>query len=307
MRVLAAALVASVVALAAVAPTPARAAPCCMSATAFGTGRLLIWEDFAFGLRTSVAGGLGQWDEDGAWHPYDGYGELEWRSEVWGMGALSRRASVFARVPFVATHRTAGDLDGFGGGLADVSAGLRYELLTIGEYLELPAIALTLSVTAPTGRATWGAATPLGVDVTGRGAWALGAGVSVEHTEMPWFVRLDLGVTVPLPAARPDLGGVDQRFGPELATALAGGVELTDGVVTSLVARLTWASEIVLDGRAVDGSGRLDVGLGAALSWRFEAHWTLQLAVDTGIFADGLGDNQPGRVTGTAGVRYGVF
>jgi len=302
------ALAASLAAGLIVAAAPqAGAAPCCMSATAFGTGRLLIWEDLAVGLRTSVAGGLGQWDGDGDWHPYVGYDELEWRSEIWGMGALSRRASVFARLPFVATRRAAGDLDGFGGGLADVSAGLRYELLTIGEYVELPAIALTLSVTAPTGRATWGAATPLGVDVTGRGAWALGAGVSVEHTELPWFVRFDLGVTVPLPAARPDLGGVDQRFGPELATDVAGGVELTDGVVTSLVARLTWAGEIVLDGRSVADSGRLDVGLGAALSWRFDPHWTLQLAVDTGLFADGLGDNQAGRVTGTVGLRYGVF
>ncbi|TNF24863.1 MAG: hypothetical protein EP329_24050 [Deltaproteobacteria bacterium] len=284
----------------------AEAAPCCMSATAFGTGRLLIWEDAAVGLRTSLARGLGQWDGDGQWRPYDGYDELEWRSELWGMAALSRRASLFARAPFVATRRHAGALDGFDGGLADVSAGLRYEILSIGEVLELPAIAVTVSVTAPTGRPTWDAATPLGVDVTGRGAWALGAGLSLEHTAMPWFVRVDVGATVPLPAERPDLG-VDQRFGPELVTDVAGGVELTEGLVTSLVARLTWASEIVLDGASVDGSGRLDVGLGAALSWRFAYHWTLQLAVDTGLFVDGLGDNQPGRLTGTLGLRYGVF
>lgn len=292
--------------LASAGGTPAQAAPCCMSATAFGTGRLLIWEDAALGVITSVAAGLGHWDADGDWHAYRGYDELEWRSELWGMLALSRRASVFARAPFVATRRAAGGLDGFGGGLADVSAGLRYELLAIGEYLELPAIALTVSVTAPTGRPTWDATTPLGVDVTGRGAWALAAGVSLEHTQLPWFVRLDLGTVVPLPAERPDLG-VDQRFGPELVSALGGGVEVSDGVVTSLVARLTWASAIVLDGRTVGDSERLDLGLGAALSWRLEHHWTLQVALDTGLFASGLGDNQPGRLTGTLGLRYGVF
>ena len=47
------------------APSPAFAAPCCMSATAFGIGRLLIWEEFAMGTRLSWLHGVGTWDSTG--------------------------------------------------------------------------------------------------------------------------------------------------------------------------------------------------------------------------------------------------
>ncbi|HRE92199.1 MAG TPA: hypothetical protein PK095_23995, partial [Myxococcota bacterium] len=70
---------------------------------AFGIGRLLIWEDFALGLRTSLSPGLGDWDKDGHWRSWDGagYHETEWRSELWALAGIDRRASIFARVPAV--------------------------------------------------------------------------------------------------------------------------------------------------------------------------------------------------------------
>jgi hypothetical protein len=285
---------------------PARAAPCCMSATAFGMGRLLIWEDFALGLRTSLTPTLGAWDGDGRWVDYDRYEELEWRTEIWGLFAVDRRLSAYLRVPALVIERSSASASDLGGGLGDVALGARWEVLQIGEYEELPAVALTFTLLVPTGRATDEARTALGVDVTGRGAWVLAAGVSAEYTRLPWFVRLDLGVSVPLPAEREDLG-VDQRLGPSLDVALSGGVEVAHDMVLSLVPRLTWEAETRLAEEAVAGSDRLDVGIGLAGSWRFDPHWTLQAAVDTGVFVGGLGKNQPGRVTSTLGLRYGSF
>lgn len=282
----------------------AAAAPCCMSATAFGMGRLAIWEDFALGLRTSLSPALGAWDAEGHWSSYDDYADLEWRSELWALVALDRRLSAFVRLPVVATLRSAGSLSGFGGGLGEVSLGARYEVLAIGEIAELPAIALTLAVLAPTGRATEDAETPLGVDVTGRGAWVLSAGLSLEVTRVPWFVRLDLGLSVPLPARRDDLG-VSQRLGPSFDLGLAGGVEVSPRVVVSLASHLMLSSDNILDGTAVPHSDRLELGLGPAVSWHFAWSWTLQLGVDSGLFLSDLGQNLPGRVTTTLGLRYG--
>ncbi len=305
-----ASLAAAATLLAAVAaPAAAHAAACCMSATAFGAGRLLIWEDFAVGLRTSVSPALGDWDQAGRWRPYRDYADLEWRTELWGMAALSRRASAFARVPWLVNRRAsqgATPIDDLGTGLADVSAGLRYELLAVGEYVELPAVALTATVTAPTGRATHDATTPLGVDVTGRGAWVASAGLSLERTHLPWYARLDLGVSIPLPAHRPDVDAT-QRYGVELSAVAAGGAELSRDLVLSLVTRASWQAPLTLAGRSIEGSDRADLGLGLAASWRLTPNWTAQAALDTGLFLDGLGDNHPGRITTTLGLRYGHF
>lgn len=283
-----------------------QASPCCMSATSFGVGRLLLGEDFALGLRMSLTPALGAWDSAGLWRAYGAYDELEWRSELWGLVGIGERFSLSARVPVVVLARSAGPLDELGGGLGDVALGARYELSAVGEYGSWPALALTLGVAAPTGRATEDARTALGVDVTGRGAWVLAAGLGAEVTGVHWFVRLDLGVSVPLPAERSDLG-VDQRLGPSVDIAVTGGVEVARDVVVSLVPRVTWEAETVLAGATVADSDRLDVGLALAGSWRVDLHWTVQASIDTGVFLDDLGKNQPGRVMTTLGVRYGSF
>lgn len=287
-------------------PRAASAAPCCMSATAFGVGRLLIWEDFALGVRTALGSAVGGWDHEGAWQGAGDYGEHEWRSEVWALVGLDRRASISLRVPAVVLARSTLHERDLGGGLGDVAAGLRYELLAIGEILELPAIAATIAVVAPTGRAPEDAKTPLAVDVTGRGAWVIALGVELEVTRLPWYARLDLGVSVPLPNRRDDLGA-EQRLGVALEVAVAGGLEVADDVVLSLVPRFTWGEETHLGDKALAGSGRRELGLTLAGSWRFDPRWTLQASVDGPIAVDQVGMNQSGRVTTTLGLRYGSF
>ena len=249
---------------------------------------------------------MGTWDSTGTYTPYGDYVEEEVRAELWAMGALSRRTALFGRVPVSLMHREAGALSDTGGGLADISLGVRHEFLQIGEVLELPAIALTAAVLAPTGRAPDAATQPLGADTTGRGAFALSAGLSFEITRLPWFVRLDLGAVVPLPFTREDTGKI-QRFGPEVDVAVSGGLEVGRGVVISLVAPIAWHAPLTIDGDEIPDSERLDLGLGLAGSVALDGHWTAQLSVDTGVFIDGAGDNTPARITSVAGLRYGYF
>ncbi|MCB9644569.1 MAG: transporter [Myxococcales bacterium] len=288
-------------------PSRADAAACCVSATVSGVGRLRNWEHFAVGLRTSLLAGTGQWDTKALWHGYgDDYQEHEWRSELWGLVGVHRRVSLFARVPWSVNYRKVGTQDAWDGWFGDLQAGARFELISIGQFLHVPAVALIVGVTAPTGRATGQAQNPLAADVTGRGAWMLSAGVTIEKTFYPGFVQLNAGVQVPLPSEREDLG-VWQRFGPGIPVTLSGGVELGDTVVLALVARFFWEDQLVLGDRTIAGSSRIDAGIGLSASWSFDPHWTVQAMFDAGILADGWGLNQPGRLFVSLGLRYGYF
>ena len=297
-----------VAAIACLSGARAEASPCCVSATAHGVGRLLMWEDWAVGMRTSMALGVGGWDTAGDFRAFgDTYAEQEWRQELWTLVGLVRRVELHARVPAVLTHRRAGSASETGGGLGDVQAGLRYEIVPFGGPPPVSGVATTLAVVAPTGRPLFSAHRPLGTDATGRGAWVVVAALALEQTRMPWFVQLEIGASLPLPMERGDLEVV-QRFGPGLQIAPIGGVEVVPGsVVVSLTGYLSWEAPLTLDGRTVADSSHLDTGLGAAASWRVLPHWTLQVSAATGLFLDGLGANQPGRVTATVGVRYGHF
>lgn len=287
---------------------PVHAGACCMSATAVGSGRLLNWEDAAIGLNTSVAFTLGEWTQDGTWRSFDDYDEVEVRGTLWGMARLGRRTSVSVAIPAVLNFRSVGDQSAWGGFLGDVSAGFRWDPRLVAEDSSLvPAVAVVASVTVPTGRATGGTASgKLGENATGRGAWVISAGVILETVVMPWFARLELHTSVPMPSASGP-GGGSLRFGPGLSGGLSGGHALTTELTLALAWRWLWESSHVIDGTTVEGSERFDTGLTLALSWRFDTHWTMTTSVDTGIFADGAGDNGFGRVTATVGFRYGAF
>lgn len=288
------------------APPQVHAAACCISATAVGTGRLLNWEDGAVGLLKSASYALGHWDTDGEWKPFEGYGELELKATLWGMARLSRRALVSLSVPATLNHRWTDSMSTWGGFLADVSVGFRYDPLLVGEYEELPAVAIVFGVSAPTGRVPGPDTGKLGEGATGRGAWLLSAGVVLEKTVVPWFVRLETIVNVPLPGA-PGPRGADLWFGPGVSGTLSGGYAFDPQTTIALLYRFNWESDQRVDGRVVGDSERLDMGVGLSFSWRFHDHWTVTGSIDTGLFADSAGNNVFGRTTITSGLRYGMF
>lgn len=289
-------------------PTRARAAACCTSAAVFGVGRLTVWEDAAFGVRTGVSDGLGLWRSDGSWSRYpDGYADLEGRAEAWALVRASDRLQFFLRAPGVVNHRAAGALSEWGGGLGDGQVGGRYELVGVGEYLELPAIAVSGSVLLPTGRRAEDVTTPLGTDATGRGVWGAALALEVEHNLAPWFVRLDAGVRATLGFTRSDLGVV-QRYGPGVTAALSGGRALEgDRVVLAVLVQFDHEGALQLGDRVIDSSSSRALTASLACSWRLHPHWTLQSSLSTGVLADQLGANRPGQVGFVIGVRHGVF
>ncbi|MBS1153119.1 MAG: putative MetA-pathway of phenol degradation [Myxococcaceae bacterium] len=291
----------------ALATTAAEASPCCLSASAFGVGRLAPWESAAAISGVSVAAAVGWWDESGRFYgDAAGSSDLELRVQQAAVVSLVPGVELSGRVPWVLNRRTADGLAELGNGAGDGALGLRAQLTEEGDHGPLPAIALNLGLTLPFGRPMAISRSLLASDVTGRGAWALAASLSFEYVSDPWYLQVNAGGLVPLPMAS-YLPGISQRFGPGLDLSIAGGRELTSSLVVSVLASLTLESALVLGDSAVAGSQAHTVMVSPSLSWKFSPHWTLQASVESGVFLTGFGANRQGRAAISTALRYGFF
>lgn len=294
-------------ALAAV-PRPARAAACCVSATSFGVGRLLAWEDAAAGVQVGHARSLGQWDSGGAlrWNP-PSYAEGQSTAQAWGIVRVHDRVQLQAWVPVVVNDRQSGRVSQVAGGLGDVGAAARLEVLKIGEYQGLPSLAFTAGALAPTGTRVEDTRPPLFAGATGRGAWGGSLAAEAEYAFLPWFVRLDGGVSGYLPFRRADTGAT-QRYGRVLQASVSTGRELApDVLVAALALTGEWESPVVLGGAELPGSGARQYSVAGSLAWRFDPRWTVTGGVTSNVWPDGAARNRDARVGFTLGVRRGHF
>lgn len=284
----------------------AGAAACCTSATAFGVGRLLVWEDAAVGVRLGHSRSLGGWDGAGV-RRRDGVSDGLTTVEPWAILRLAPRLQLQARAPLLANDRAAGARRQLAGGPGDAGIGLRVEVLSPGEYVGLPAVAFTVSGVAPTGRRVEQTRGPLFAGATGRGAWGGSLAAEVEHARMPWFVRLDAGITLLAPFRRTD-GGARQQDGPIGQVALGAGLEVVPDVLVAAAAlQGEWEAAHRVDGATVRGSGARAATWSASASWRASPHWTWVVALSGPVWLDGGGRNRDGRLGFTLGARHGFF
>jgi hypothetical protein len=289
-------------------PQVARAAACCTSATSFGIGRLLAWEDAAYGVQLSHARSLGQWDATGSlrWNGGDFSDGLS-QVQPWGILKLHDRVQLQAWLPIVVNDRRSGTTSQVAGGLGDAGAAVRLELAKIGEYQGLPSFAVTAGAVAPTGRRVEQTKAPLFAGTTGRGAWGGSLAAEVEYAFLPWFVRVEGGVTAFLPFERTDTGQ-SQRYGPVAVASASTGLELVPDVLVAAVALMgEWQSSIHLDGARVPDSRAYAYTLGTSMAWRVDPKWSLVWSITNTVWPDGGGMNRDARVGFTMGVRHGVF
>lgn len=299
-----AALLAALIALAAPA---AQASVCCMTTGIFGVGRLGLWEQSAAGLRTTGADTLGAWSADGRWRPNpQGWVDSELRLDVYGLLRLTERGQIHAMVPIFENRRGLDDEVVLAGGLGDLELGVRYEVLTIGEHEGLPALGLTASLLLPSGVRPEEAEQEFDADATGRGALGASGAVSIEESFGKAFVRADLGGTLYAPFVRVDLRQT-QRYGPTLAAAASGGGAVLDGLLLGVMAGVVHDLPIVLGDEEEPDSAATSASAGVLASWAIDPHWTLLANASSGLFVDALGQNRPGRISASIGVRYAYF
>lgn len=250
------------------------AGACCTSAASFGVGRLLMWEKAAVGLNTSIARDLK--------YPFS-----IWRTEAFGMLGITERLSGFALAPWVVPIRYEDDLS-MNHNIGDVQSGVRYQVIHIGEYTQLPSLALTSTVTFPTG--TPGSKS---VPSTGRGIWALGVGASLEKTWMPWFLQLNLGATFPVTEQ-----GAHYGHGGQIA--IVGGRELPHDIVISGI--LGWLYEVP---PASQFAHKTSIGM--SLAYRFDPHFTWVASVSSDLPFKAFHAELPIQTTVLTGLRCGIF
>ena len=289
-------------------PGVAAAAACCMSATAFGVGRLTIWEDAAAGLRLGHARSLGQWRAAGdlQLNPA-GYRAGVTTVEPWAIVRLHERVQLQAWAPILVEDRERDTVRQVAGGLGDLGAAVRTEIVTLGQYQGLPSFAVTAGALAPTGRRVEETRPPLFAGTTGRGAWGATVAVESEYARLPWYVRADLGAGYSFPFRRPDTGTI-QSYGPTVQLALSTGRELIAGaLVASVAVTAEWEGALRLGGLPVPSSRARSLGLAGSLSWSVDAHWTLVGTFTNNAWPFAAGANRDARTGLTLGVRHGFF
>lgn len=288
----------------------AEASACCMSASVTGVGRLAIWEDAAAGVMTTYGHGTGLSTSTSAWRGLPaGVLEDDVRLDAWALVRLAESWQVTARVPWVVGLRTAADgTASVGTGPGDVMAGVRWDVIGLGEYAELPGVALMLSGTAPTGRRPEEATDALGASATGRGAWGVSAALAVEKAVVPWFVRVDGAFTWLFSFRRADTGAW-QQFGPDLNVGLTGGRELiADKLVLALALRVDHEWPMHVDGETFADSGATSLTTSLSTSWKVTPKWTLTASAATDVLGRlGVARNRPERLTFSLGVRHAFF
>jgi hypothetical protein len=268
----------------------------------------LIWEDLAGGVQVGHARTLGQWGakETLHWNP-DQYSEGISQVQPWAIVRLHQRVQLQAWVPVLVNDRWSGSVHQVAGGLGDIGAAVRFELLSIGALRGFPSFAATVGGIAPTGRRVERTSPPLFAGTTGRGAWGGSLAIESEYAFFPWFVRLDASGSGFLAFRRSDTGQ-RQQYGPLVRVGLSTGREVVPSkLVAALAASGEWEGRLRLDGATIPGSDSYLFSLAASLSWRFDPHWTLVGTVANSVWPQGLGMNQDARVGFTLGGRYGHF
>jgi hypothetical protein len=289
-------------------PRGALAAACCTSATSFGVGRLLVWEDFAMGLQLSHARSLGQWSAAGTlrWNPA-GFSDGLTQALPWTIVRLHERVQAQAWAPIVLNDRWSDGTSQFAGGFGDLGAAVRFEVLSLGQYVGLPSFAVTAGVLAPTGKRVEDTSPPLFAGTTGRGTWGTSLAVELEFAFLPWFVRLDAGAWRFFPFQRSDTTQ-KQQYGFLYVANLSMGAEVVaDRVVLAVALRGEWEMPIRIEGISVPDSDAHIYSIVGSLSWRVDPHWTLIGAATNSIWPEGGGANRDARIGATLGLRYGHF
>ena len=250
-------------------------------------GRLQLHEDALTGVQLKAATVLGVYDPSGRFLASPpGVTEGDFEEDLFGAVRLLKRGQVALLVPLVETQRQTPDSGGhLGGGIGDINLSVRYDFVTAGESHSVPGVALLAGVTFPTGVAPEQATPPLGVNVTGTGAFQGNAGIALERTFGPWL--FDATGLIAFRSAR-----FGEQLAPQGTILAAAAYTLPDDVAIALSASYAFEGDATFRVPTnVSSSKRLTVVTLSAF-WPLTDAWRLLGGITLDPPIDHFGSNQ---------------
>lgn len=272
------------------APAAARAQACCAGASALGAGRLAPHEDAVAGVAvrsTVFHGSMSRDGEYARWHA--GTAEIGLQQDLIGTFRVLGHGQLTAILPFVQTYRSVPGLSGMGGGLGDVQLAARYDFIEPGASATWPGVALTWSLTLPTGVPAESDASPLATGATGAGTVVAAGQIVLERGFGDFFAQAAGGAEWRSPR---EIAGLHSQRGPAFTAFAAGGYSFRGGLVAALTLAYRAELEARREGLPVPGSGQELLRAGLAGGYSLSDDWRIQLAVTGDVPAAPLSRNE---------------
>lgn len=274
-------------------PAPAAAQACCAGGALIAPARLALVEDYAIGLQMRARSTFGAFGADGRLSSSSAE-EQSLGQDLIASLRVTQRGQVGLLLPAVQTHRRAGGLDEWGGGLGDVALTGRYDFLSAAESASWPGLSLLVGVKLPTGTAADAATRPLATDATGTGTADVTLGASVERGRGHLYGALTGWVTHRFDRSAGPQGGppVRQSFSLRWTGLAVGGYVFDNEAAVALYATALAEGAPTIDGVADPGTGTRLTTVGAAGLLPLGDVWRLQGALHTDVMISSFGRNQ---------------
>jgi hypothetical protein len=280
-------------------PRPAAAQACCVGTGLVTPARLRTFEDRAVGVQMRARSVMGEFAGSGSYATSAGRSELGFEEDLFGALRLGSRFQVALSAPFIQTARSAAGMSGFGGGLGDVAASLRYDAVDAGTRGPWPGVAILAGASFPTGQPLDEADDPLATSGTGTGSYEGNVGLAVEEIVGRGFVSLSGWVSKR--SARASMG-VEQSFAPRLSLLLSGGYTFAHETTVGAFAMASRQGDAHDANGPIANSALALVTAGGALALPFWDWWRLQTTLFSDVPLAGWGRNQSVGFGGTLAI-----
>jgi hypothetical protein len=189
--------------------------------------------------------------------------ETDAEEDLFFAARFGQRVQAALQIPFVQTGRSVVGASGWGGGIGDVSANGRYDIVITGERGAWPGVAVLAGLSVPTGRAVDQVSDPLATSATGTGSFEGNVGLSVEKV----FGRAFSSATGWIAQRTPrTVNGLASSYAPQLTGQIAGGYALHNDLTFGGFAVATRQGAGTVAGATDSGSRSALVTCGAAVA-----------------------------------------